>query len=380
MPSKIRAKYVPLPSETARIQTHIDNLDMDLSRYYLEIKWLEKALKKLKRQRDILERRRAACGTLLSPIRRLPPEILSQVFSHYCQQTSISFEGFNSSKRVGTPVVEAPALALSHVCSFWRELSLYTPELWSSLKIDLRWHMGYGPIRLFHLFLSYSGTTSLDIQVRFEGYGDVNRNLVVFDSLVELSRRWETVSWECYGAPVPIDRPARSGFPLLTSLSLKYGCLSDLCFFQESNALQYLTLEDVAFRTDEDIKLPFEQLKMVVIMEQYTSQTLFLLEKFSSLETAEIKHCQGSPQQLLNRYAVRLNYLTSLTFSTNDFQDILSRITTPKLISLTILFSSGQYGYGAAIPFPLHVILEFLSRGSSDGFSILEQLRLDRVE
>ncbi|KAK7461786.1 hypothetical protein VKT23_008218 [Stygiomarasmius scandens] len=374
--AKVRAKYIPADPETAGIQMQIEDLDKDLSKYDLEIKWLERALKKLKRQRDSLKRCQAECETLLSPIRRLPPEILSQIFDYHCQ-IPISLEGWNSNKWADDLVVDAPALSLSQVCSFWRELSLSTPILWSSLRINLQWHMGYGPIQLLNLFLHYSGSTPLNLQVML-GYGDTNS--VIFDSLVDFSHRWQTVVLECTGELLPINFPTQKRFPLLTSLSWKYGYLPDLHFFQCSNTLRHLSVENTVFETDTLTISPFEQLKTMMISEQTTPQTLYLLHKSSGLESVEINLCHRV-FPILDHYVVQLNHLTTLVFSAGDCQEIFSWITTPRLTSLTINAYSGQYAISPArFLLPVNIILEFLSRSSSGGVNILEQLKLDRVE
>ncbi|KAJ7640998.1 hypothetical protein FB45DRAFT_825183, partial [Roridomyces roridus] len=69
------------------------------------------------------------CRSLLSPIRRMPPEIMAHLFDI-------------SSPRLRTTqyryICFVPLLALSQVCASWRVIILGTPTLWRS--ISLSWH------------------------------------------------------------------------------------------------------------------------------------------------------------------------------------------------------------------------------------------------
>ncbi|KAJ7196093.1 hypothetical protein GGX14DRAFT_673845, partial [Mycena pura] len=66
----------------------------------------------------------AALQFVMSPIRTLPPELLSDIFLHVI---SVEFGEFQK------------ALRLSHVSGYWRQLALWTPRLWTMpLPINIR--------------------------------------------------------------------------------------------------------------------------------------------------------------------------------------------------------------------------------------------------
>ncbi|KIJ67016.1 hypothetical protein HYDPIDRAFT_52762, partial [Hydnomerulius pinastri MD-312] len=67
-------------------------------------------------------------GALLSPIRRMPPEIMARVFD-FCGDVHVRGPHSEPSKR-------APLL-LGSVCRSWRALSLAMPRLWTALYLDL---------------------------------------------------------------------------------------------------------------------------------------------------------------------------------------------------------------------------------------------------
>ncbi|KAJ7696683.1 hypothetical protein B0H17DRAFT_928984, partial [Mycena rosella] len=59
----------------------------------------------------------------LSPIRRIPPEILAEVFI-FCRDSSLDAASYS----ISDPR-EAPML-LAHICSSWRIVCHRTPRLW----------------------------------------------------------------------------------------------------------------------------------------------------------------------------------------------------------------------------------------------------------
>ncbi|THU83376.1 hypothetical protein K435DRAFT_615422, partial [Dendrothele bispora CBS 962.96] len=74
--------YIPSPSEHVRIRARVEEIEIAWSKCDREIQWLEEAADKLRRQKAYLERCAGEHKSLLSPIRLLPPEILSQIFEY----------------------------------------------------------------------------------------------------------------------------------------------------------------------------------------------------------------------------------------------------------------------------------------------------------
>ncbi|KAF6748595.1 hypothetical protein DFP72DRAFT_916386, partial [Ephemerocybe angulata] len=76
-------------------------------------------------QKDRLETKLSALQSLFAPIRRLPPEILVEIFRNYL-----------------SPVLDHPTIQLSptprtlgSICSFWRTTTLSSPILWTHVSI-----------------------------------------------------------------------------------------------------------------------------------------------------------------------------------------------------------------------------------------------------
>ncbi|KDR72745.1 hypothetical protein GALMADRAFT_73622 [Galerina marginata CBS 339.88] len=103
------------------------------------------AISQLQEQRSALERRVSKTLAYLSPIRRLPMELLREIFMW-------SFEDHPCS-----------AWVLAAVCTSWRSLALRIPLIWSKIRLLTNQHASADTVRLW---LERSGeTVPLDIEI-----------------------------------------------------------------------------------------------------------------------------------------------------------------------------------------------------------------------
>ncbi|KAJ7433891.1 hypothetical protein B0H11DRAFT_1696169, partial [Mycena galericulata] len=94
-----------------------------LTRYEVEISRLRAQLETLKSDRGKLQGYYDACSSLLSPIRRVPSEILVDIFARarpVSRQAEIRLGKTNS-------------FPLSWVCLRWYDIVLGTPTLWDTI-------------------------------------------------------------------------------------------------------------------------------------------------------------------------------------------------------------------------------------------------------
>ncbi|KAE9405668.1 hypothetical protein BT96DRAFT_790037, partial [Gymnopus androsaceus JB14] len=97
-----------------------------------ELEDCEKQIKALESRRQSLLEYTVQLQSLLSPIRKVPDEILRHVFDDCCDMNR-----FAMTKTSTDAIRSIPALALSSVCSRWRRNGLSLPEIWS--RISLVW-------------------------------------------------------------------------------------------------------------------------------------------------------------------------------------------------------------------------------------------------
>lgn len=94
---------------------------------------------------------------LVSPVRRLLPEILQEIF---CQSLPVAHNPVLS--------LEETPLLLGRVCSQWRQIAYSTPALWSSLHVvaaPLTFPRAKVRLEAFSAWLARSGTLPLSISL-----------------------------------------------------------------------------------------------------------------------------------------------------------------------------------------------------------------------
>ncbi|KAF9263882.1 hypothetical protein L218DRAFT_841500, partial [Marasmius fiardii PR-910] len=107
------------------ISQYLVDAEADLKAYQDEINGLKTRLIVLETRRDSLKEVIGNYRSLLSPIRRMPSEILTRIFSLCCGTNDITHEK--------PPVV----MVLARVCGYWRKIVLTAPHLWSSMTFRL---------------------------------------------------------------------------------------------------------------------------------------------------------------------------------------------------------------------------------------------------
>ncbi|KAJ7502628.1 hypothetical protein B0H11DRAFT_2363514 [Mycena galericulata] len=121
---KLGTNYSPKDEEIAEIKALLIEPSLRLKSLNDEIADLQRAIEKLEEQRDGLDAHIEAHTALISPLRRMPPDMIQEIFMA-CLPTH---------RNCVMSAKEAPVL-LGRICSSWRTLSLSTPRLWSRLHI-----------------------------------------------------------------------------------------------------------------------------------------------------------------------------------------------------------------------------------------------------
>ncbi|KAJ6493816.1 hypothetical protein DFH09DRAFT_1206937, partial [Mycena vulgaris] len=122
--AKLGTNYCPRDDEVAEIKALLVEPDSQLKRLDDEIAHMQKSIDKLSEERDRLRAYVEAHRILTSPIRRLPLDLLEEIFMT-CIPTH---------RNCVMSAEEAPVI-LGRICSSWRTISLSTPRLWSRLHI-----------------------------------------------------------------------------------------------------------------------------------------------------------------------------------------------------------------------------------------------------
>ncbi|KAJ6563604.1 hypothetical protein DFH09DRAFT_477879 [Mycena vulgaris] len=119
----ITSNEAPSDGESSLASAYIDELEPHIA-------LLDEALAFLSRRHAALLASLNAHKSIVSPIRRLPPELLGEIFS-FSVHATYSLRGVS-----GPPCRRAPWL-LAHVCSRWAAVALASPVLWTMVSLDL---------------------------------------------------------------------------------------------------------------------------------------------------------------------------------------------------------------------------------------------------
>ncbi|KAI3615998.1 hypothetical protein WG66_010312 [Moniliophthora roreri] len=358
---RIRANYLPNESEVYLFKEWVEDTKRDFARYDAEIGRLRSILKKLEGERAYLQRYADEYRTLLSPIRRLPPEVLTNIATLYCQdQPSVL-------KKTGV----TPPLTIAQTCAVWRALAFNTPSLWSSFHVELG-PMSLGSLQLLSTYLKLSGDHPLSVTLVC-GRGS-NWDDVFLQTLLEHTRRWKHLI--LHHADLIQNLPSPPDLPILESLELSSQLLRASPIFKSMPWLRTLILDDVEFEDLEEGYFPFTQLTSVTLRRLQMGSALRVLNRCPSLREAVIscrRNFSWSPTVEYNP-PIDLRRLTSLTVINELISDFFQNITTPALSSLTIATPAPPHNNMDA--WPQEVFVAFLRRSLCP----LKRLSLLRVE
>ena len=234
---RLNTNYAPLDEELQEISRILVEPQARLAKMNDEIERAQATLDELERQRDKLVRHIDQYRALTSPIRRIPREILQEIFIN-CLPTD-------------RPAVmserEAPLL-IGRVCSGWRSISQSTPELWTSVHVSIpnttftasgTSNADYmvaancmAELRTTALqeWLQRSG--SLPIDISFSLWQDwthvpftwnvPNEPHPIVDTILSVSRRWRKLTVAAHGSSIVCLLTRPHDLPLLETLDLRF--------------------------------------------------------------------------------------------------------------------------------------------------------------
>ncbi|KAF5315988.1 hypothetical protein D9758_018111 [Tetrapyrgos nigripes] len=122
----LSSNYAASDSDVPLVKAIITSSSDTLRRLNSKVQKLQTALRELEQKRNSVQIWIDAHRALLSPSRRLPAELLSEIFAHCLPRD----------RNPNCSQSEAPIL-LGRVCRTWRQVSLSTPYLWASIHIVL---------------------------------------------------------------------------------------------------------------------------------------------------------------------------------------------------------------------------------------------------
>ncbi|KAJ7765794.1 hypothetical protein B0H16DRAFT_1454336 [Mycena metata] len=168
--SSLRCNYSPEYLEANLLVETVVAIDAHLLRYEPEISRVQSILASLQEQQTNLKRYQECCRSVLSPVRKLPTEVLQ-----------LMFMACAGAEPDTIPVV-------GQVCSYWRDVVIGTPSLWSYISVGrTRYTSAQRYLHLASLFLERSASHPLTVSLRDP------LNLQLLDLVRRQANRWGTL-------------------------------------------------------------------------------------------------------------------------------------------------------------------------------------------
>ncbi|KAJ7937066.1 hypothetical protein B0H13DRAFT_2648972 [Mycena leptocephala] len=196
----LRTNVVPSDSECKRIRDFLEGPQKEIVDLTRELKRLDSLRKEISHKRRQLKEFINDHLALVSPVRRLPEDIVRAIF----------IASLSSTRNPAISGQEAPLL-LCQICQSWRSIALATPRLWAAIHIVVPDQSRLQQLAdRVSIWFERSGAVPLSISVVLSRTCNPNHHISpLYSTLAALSRRWKSLE-----IPLPEE-----GSPLLSVTS-----------------------------------------------------------------------------------------------------------------------------------------------------------------
>jgi hypothetical protein len=337
--------YIPSDVETRQIRGLISLDEQEALRIDGEIAAAQAIIHQLRHQCEEVDTTLAIRRASISPLRRLPPEILGYIF--FLTVPPIRYLRPNSC---------ASPLILREICKAWKAIAESTSNLWSSINLDFSHNEVDAQLSDgAQGWLLRSSRHLIDIQIIFPRYSlaaDQAPNLdQFFEMLMPFVIRWRYVSLRmsldmmqrllgCHAPPLP----------MLHSLEL---CLSSdavnvptVSLANSATALHHIILRK-QIAGSKSLVLPWHQLTRLVMKglpasNMSVARCTAIIRKCPRLEYASLKlpsYAAASASHPTTH--LQLSQIV-VTGSCRLVSELLDNLTLPALCRLTMDFGGAQ--------------------------------------
>ncbi|PBK66907.1 hypothetical protein ARMSODRAFT_959574 [Armillaria solidipes] len=226
----------PLDTMLGPLKSSAHHVTAALDETLTEIRRISDVLNILESKRRQLEEIDSEYKTALAPIRRVPPEIIMEVFYAFTNEHEF-YDVFD---------VNHGPWVLSRVCRRWRHVSIsLCPSIWASMLIKVT---DNDPTPLLMTALSYSANCKLDFSI-IDISINMPANIEPFDELVSQSKRWRSAHFN--GLPWLMERllPIRGNVPNLEvcHINLRFFGIPATYALDPAPRLKHLHLKDLSY-------------------------------------------------------------------------------------------------------------------------------------
>ncbi|KAJ6504493.1 hypothetical protein DFH09DRAFT_1201273 [Mycena vulgaris] len=318
----------------------------------MELVAIDAALERMQKEYDVLLKYSSLCSSALSPIRRLPPEILIQVFL-LCAPVPTNQWELNSKDYTAElhRLIRHDLLQLAQVCAHWRAQALGTPAFWRVIDLDMMfWSSKMLP--LVRTALNRSARSPL--QVRIGAPEDVVMDRHLLELVVQHCSRWQTALFCMEFSFFASLSAVKGNLPLLETVYISGPTNeTDPEAPLASAAMELFSvaprLIEIAFSGPAKAlrHVPWSQLRRfeyVDVRGSELSTALSILRYFPPGMQFELRRLMSCPVHRSVEFTLTpfASDLISLvvefgSHSSSALADVLDRLTLPSLVSLEVL-------------------------------------------
>ncbi|KAJ7608977.1 hypothetical protein FB45DRAFT_1127679 [Roridomyces roridus] len=207
--SLYNSNEAPEPSETPLVLSISSKIEIQLAALDTEISRLRERLSHLEADRAFLAPFRGAKERVLAPIRRLPSEILEEIFMW-------SLPILKDAMYYQDRTIKLSPWVLTHVCSSWRAVAISASALWSLLILHYD-ERRYAP---HAIEVQVQRARKLKIHFYASLERDTDSQIQMLRYLIEHSARWEEACLGVTADLAPLLLSLRDRIPALRKIWL----------------------------------------------------------------------------------------------------------------------------------------------------------------
>jgi hypothetical protein len=335
--TKLRQSHIPTASERDELHSLLRDAERDIGRIDDEVARLHGLISSLENGKEELYDAMCLSQSLLSPIRRISDDVLSEILLRSNTQITITDQH-----------VKIPVISLSKVCSSWRRLVADRMIFWSDVCIRIQnGDPSSSQQNLISKVFDRSGTAKLNLQICLS-----DKVTTAFFSVLQThSDRWNVLELECLPKFIIECFRTVSVFPSLTRARLDIRASRNVVRPTPDDVLsvQAPCLRSFEFweRRKEilQIDVPWAQMKQISLGVTGMAEFFEALRQCSALEEAELRFTDratpiSGPFDLVTSNISTLSIRICNEDEHEAIASCFATLTIPALTSLRI-FSDG---------------------------------------
>jgi hypothetical protein len=280
--TKLRQSHIPIASERDELHSLLRDAERDIGRIDDELARLHGLISSLENGKEELYDAMCLSQSLLSPIRRICDDVLSEILLWSNTQITITDQH-----------VKIPAISLSKVCSSWRRLVADRMIFWSDVCIRIQnGDPSSSQQNLISKVFDRSGTAKLNLKIRLS-----DKVTTAFVSVLQThSDRWNVLELECLPEFIIQCFRTVSVFPSLTHANLEVRFTRNVALpapdgvlTVQAPRLRSFTLLKRSGKYDKlQVEIPWAQMKQISLGVTGMAEFFDALRQCSALEEAEL--------------------------------------------------------------------------------------------